>query len=1151
MLFNRLRLTGFKSFVEATELKIDKGLTGIIGPNGCGKSNLVEALRWVMGESNARRLRGGEMDDVIFNGSANRASRNLAEVVLSIDNTARDAPAAFNIAENLEISRRIERGVGSDFLINGKHTRARDVQTFLADLASGASSAALVSQGRVGAIVNAKPSERRQLLEEAAGVAGLRARRREAELRLQAADANLLRVDDVLGGLETQVNSLRKQARQAIKYRQLSEEIKNAEVAWLVKQHGLLQSEAENLNAAIVAAENALAQAAENVASTQTMQLAAAEAVDAQRREHSVFSAQVQRLVIENETLTRELAAIDQQQAALAGQSQQVAQDIAYEETQMQEAQIKLGLLDEEQAELLVAREAAIETINTAQLQWNDAQAAQTQYEQALGELTRSHAKIEAERHSLNQQQRALEQRQSQLQNQLTQLQNKLAQLQTQLAHTADLPALTAARDAAQAAIEVATVQQQTAELARQQADIAYKETRQAWQAAESIRAKLQAEHDALAALLQRDGAKGVLDQLSVAPGFETALAMALGDAAQAALDSAQAYYWQNLPQVLLPNLPAGATSLAEQVQAPPALTRCMGMIGLVNSDEMGERLQQQLQPGQLLVSAAGAMWRWDGLTIKAGTLTPAAVRLQQRNRLIAISTELSVQNAETAQVQEAYKAAESAAQTAQANEQQMRAAYSQAVRGQADAVRAYDQAQTATQAAQQQVLTAQEQITQGHASLAELDIQKEALLVQLNAMVPTSELLVASGAAQNRQDAARIAARGAQTAYDELQFAARQRSQRLQVIEQEQTQLQQRQGKAGERLDNLKIRAEQLASEQEILIAKPAALKISQAQVQQALLDQQDQLAKMAADVADAEANHRASEQVLRGAANTLGASREARIRLEGQGDLFKHRSHELNAKAQQALGVSMLELSQNHGLNAAALEQPLLELETQLQKAIRQRDGLGPVNLRAEVELNELEAQHTITASEKAELTAAIARLRGAIGHLNREARERLREAFEQVNGHFKILFGELFKGGQAELRLVDSEDPLEAGLEIVAQPPGKKLQSLSLLSGGEQALTAMALIFAMFKTKPSPICVLDEVDAPLDDANVDRFCTLLEAMAKEDKTRFLVITHHRLTMARMDRLYGVTMGEPGISQLVSVDLNRATAMVDKVAA
>jgi chromosome segregation protein len=1146
--FTKLRLAGFKSFVDPTELLIYPGLTGIVGPNGCGKSNLVEALRWAMGETSAKSMRGGEMDDVIFSGSTTRPARNVAEVVLSLDNQDRKVPAHFNDNDELAVSRRIERGSGSSYRVNGQEVRARDVQLLFADSATGAHSTALVSQGRVGALINAKPTDRRALLEEAAGITGLHSRRHEAELRLRAAEANLARLDDVIVTLESQLQALKKQARQAARYRNLNDHIRRVEATLL----HLLWQEA---TARLAAARDALLAAAAQVgaftgeaATAATRQAGVAADLPPLRQTEAAAAAEVQRLNHARDGLDQEEARIAAAQAEAERRAAQTEADIARESALAEDARAADARLAAELDSLTAEAAAEGTQVAAATAAVTEAQGAVDAREAELAAATQQIAAGEAAAAGVRRRLAELEGRVARLLQRATDIAAERTRLQLEIA---DDSALAAARDGLavrQAAFERLQADGPALEQARADAADVEAAARARLQDAQSALARIAAEEKALAALLanQTDLWPPLMNAVTVTPGYEAALGAALGDDLAASADAGAPLHWEMLPPADgAPALPVGAEPLASFVRGPEVLSRRLAQIGVVASEAEGRALAGQLAQGQRLVSRDGAMWRWDGFSVAAGTATTAETRLRQRARLDEVRQELTGLRATLGDAEAVHAAARQAATDAVARERAWRDAFQSALRGVEAARTELDTATQRVAAATARSVALDEAAAATEADVAETESQLAAARGD-EAALP--DLAAARERASDLQGelaglrARLIDCRGTQ---ERLQREAQARGQRIGTIADERRLWAQRVAAAEQQLATLAERRAAASAELDGLSRRPAEIA-AQRQTLLDLIEAAEGKRRQAADqLAAAETQLAAAVLELKAAEARLAEAREDRVRAEAAvaqaeehgNDVVQRIRERLDCAPEATAGIAELKADEAPPAREA--------VDTRLQRLLRERDNMGPVNLRAEAEAAELEQQITGLQTERSDLVNAIARLRSGISSLNREGRERLLAAFELVNTSFGTLFTRLFGGGHAHLKLTEAEDPLEAGLEIMASPPGKRLQVMSLLSGGEQALTALSLLFAVFLTNPAPICVLDEVDAPLDDANVDRFCSLVGELAHSTSTRFLVITHHRMTMARMDRLYGVTMAERGVSQLVSVDLQRAAQM------
>lgn len=1364
MQFTKLRLSGFKSFVEPTDFVIHPGLTGIVGPNGCGKSNLVEALRWVMGENSAKRMRGTGMDDMIFAGTATRPARNIAEVTLTLDNKSRTAPAAFNEMETVEITRKIEREKGSDYEINGNDVRMRDVQLLFADLASGANSPAMVSQGRVGAIINAKPTDRRMLLEEAAGISGLHSRRHEAELRLKAAEQNLERVVDVIGQLDNQLQSLKRQARQASRYRNIAGQIRKTEAILFHLKHDALRHALAEAEQALQAAEREVADRTLQVSEAHEAERIAAEALPPLRQHEAEAGAKLHRLVVAREGLEAEAQRAQEAADQVRQRLEQINADAARETALAEDAQATVARLSQEDAELQAQRAGEAETQTAAEAAVTEAEGKVSERQGELDRLSDRAAQEQANRARLRQAIEDGERRLARLRSRLDELGLEEARLQAQTESLAEAEAVNAEVEAKQQAVETArqsldaveTAHAQKIDAARQAYEAVEAEqarlieaaraaleaveaehgqkvdaarsllaqagseheqkieqaragltavegehaqkieaarsglnaveaehaekiaaarrgqeaaeaqrngvaqaeqgARDAWQGVQGELTRLKAEEAGLAKLLKVDEGNlfaPLIDQIQVAPGYEKALGAALADELNAATDPNAPMHWDALPPLTdAPGLPSGAEPLSRHVTGPAALQRRLSQIGLVSDDADGARLRAELRLGQRLVTRSGALWRWDGFTVKAGAPTSASVKLEQRNRLADLREELRDLEGRLGDAQRAYEEAKQATEAAAAAERAARQAIAAAeeernrARQQAAAVvqtaeqaraeareqaaaivqaaeraaaEARDRASQAVAVAERERQGARDQANQGvaqaererngareHAAqaitaaerernaarelanqdiaradrelgqardrqaegvrreaerqaqlaaLAEQKQQTEAEIAEaeqmrsaegaaLDALPPEDEVRQLIATVRGELDVLRQALVDARTTLEQLRRESESRGRRLEAIVIEMRAANARNESASQQLAQLTARREEAETELTRLELIPLELGDRQAALQQQIDLAEVERKEAAGHLANAEEAQQLAARTAREIEQLLGAGREARVKAEADMEHQRVSMDELAIRVREVLDCTLDQVLKVGEVEEGEEKAELPQVENRLERLRKERDNMGPVNLRAELEANEVEEKLTALSTEQTDLVTAIEKLRQGITTLNKEGRERLLEAFQKVDGHFQKLFVEVFGGGKAHLQLVESDDPLQAGLEIYASPPGKRLQVMSLLSGGEQALTALSLLFAVFLTNPAPICVLDEVDAPLDDANVERLCNLMEAMARQTQnlgegTRFVVVTHHPITMARMDRLFGVTMAERGVSTLVSVDL------------
>jgi chromosome segregation protein len=1139
----RLRLSGFKSFVEPTDFPIAPGLTGIIGPNGCGKSNLLEALRWVMGAASAKAMRGEGMDDVIFAGAAGRAPRGHAEVTMTLDASDGSGPAAHASAPVLEVTRRIDRGQGSSYRINGAEARARDVQLLFADASTGANSPALVRQGQISELIAARPQNRRRILEEAAGVAGLHGRRHEALLKLKGAEANLERLDDLAREVEASQARLKREARTAARYRALAAEVRKVEGALVLARWTEARAAEDKARLAADAAAARALEAARAAAAASAARLKADEPLAALREEALAAAAIRAHLAIELDRADRDLKAAKTEAERLGGEVTRILADLEREGRIGADAESAMARLSADLERL--EREIAAEPERTPLLQAAaaEAESQRVQAEAAVEGLAARLAAAEAER-------RAAEARARGVRERLSQAEQALASAKAERAALSGLDAapLAQARAAAEAAVEAearARAALESAETVRAEAARAEAETRLAMRAASDELSSAEAAARGLKEITKAPAGQAfppVLDQMAVEAGFEAALAAALGDDLAAALDAKALTHWSGaVAATPVSSWPPGVSPLSDRVRAPAALAARLAFIGVVDRNK-GAELAKSLPPGARLVSLQGDLWRWDGLVASADAPRPAQVRLEQKSRLAALEARLVGLRSQAAETKAAHDAA--AARMAQA-ETAVRAARA----APATAASLAAQCRERLMAEERAAALNDARLASLDQTLTRLEAERAAALAPLAeadaalaGLAPDTALQASLAQARAQAGVAREGAFAARAGLEREEAARTARARRMEGLRREMAEWRDRAGGVQARQTRLAKALEETRGALDMARQAPAKLELRLQEIadQSGLIAARETRAAQA--LAAAESERAACESAARAADATAADAREIRASADAHLESAISRVAETAMAVSAATNLTPRDLAARMAADALAVPPQAGGVEAHLAALKADLAALGQVNLRAEEDLEELTARLTSMATEREDLDGALVRLRRAIAALEAEGRDRLMAAFHVIDGHFRDLFTTLFQGGAAELRLVESPDPLESGLEIFACPPGKRLAVMSLMSGGEQALTAVALIFAVFLSNPAPICVLDEVDAPLDDANVERFCNLLDAMRQRAPTRFLTITHNPLTMSRMDRLFGVTMREKGVSQLVSVDLGQA---------
>ena len=1146
MRFEKVRLNGFKGFVDPVELELRDGLSGIVGPNGCGKSNLVEAIGWVMGENRPSIMRGEAMEDVIFSGAASRPARSFAEVALEIDNSDRAAPTAFNGDDRIEIARRISRDHGSSYRANGKDVRWRDIQILFAYAASGARSSALVRQGQISDLINAKPAARSGVLEDAAGIAGLFQRRREAELKLSATENNLERLQDIIEQHNSRIASLEKQARQAERYKKLAAQLREAEaillcLRWIEAEasHGAVKRELDEAIGSTSLLEAHAAKVSRERAEIESD-------LPRLRLEAGQAEAGLQRLISEQSVIKEQVTRTRQLIESLAAQISQLEIDLERESSLCKDATSMIEDLEAQKHRLEQAAAGHGEKMAAIEQEL-------TQIKTKLGDrektLDREKEQAAALRANMQTAQRTL----SDAKTALTNSKNRERSIASEVRRKEAILAEAGSR------VQLVAGEKSNAEKCAEQSENAFAASEAARFKAQSDLSKAQSalseaegrlkaltnESAELRKLLKSDASdeEKILNRISVAPGFEKAVGAAFGDDLFEAEVGANCNSgWKELPEYEdAAPLPPGTEPLSKHVQAPRLLARRLMQTGIAKSSDIA-RLQPMLRPGQRIVTKQGDLCRWDGLrTTPDDKPNAAALRLSQINRLNELITKLTEAEAAVAESARSktdcdakFRKIAEADKIARMNRRNAETAL-------AEANRKLAQAEAESGIAEKSLESLR--ATHAQARLETEDARsalEKAETARSNCKDPESASKVLE-AARKGVEAARSDLIEASALHDALKREQIDRRRQLSQVDVELGPWRARLNSASERMAEMAGRKVRLEKERRNSAEEPARLEIKRTEIARQIELGELRRKKSADALAEIEGLFREIRASEMDANKSLSDARETKARLDAKIEAASVQMNDAAKRLTDQCGSTPERIAeqfraQNEGEVQSA------EKEVEVNRLRRSLDSLGAVNLRAEQDIADIRKELDELLSECGDLESAVRTLRSSISNLNDEGSERLQEAFRKVDENFTKLFKILFGGGNARLELVRGDDPLDTGIEILCHPPGKRFSTLSLLSGGEQTLTAIALIFAFFLVNPAPICVLDEVDAPLDDANVTRFCDLLEEIASSTKTRFLVITHHSITMSRMDRLFGITMQERGVSQLVSVDLGEA---------
>ena len=1141
MKFQSVRISGFKSFLEPTEIQMNMGLTGVVGPNGCGKSNIVEAIKWIMGENSARQMRGDGMDDVIFSGTNERPSRNFAEVSIKLDNSEKKAPAIFNHYDEIEITRKIEREKGSVYRVNGKQVRARDIQLIFADNGTGARSSGIVGQGRIAQIIDSNPEDRRVILEEAANIKGLHSRRHEAELKLKGASDNLDRLSDIEQTYKEQLIELEKQGRKAARYRSVGERIRKAEATLFFNLMNNAKKEANDLDIQLKNANENVSQGQIKVAEHIKSQLHLANKIPDLKKDEAEKAATLQTLNITKIKLDEEKSSAQNALQNIINQINLINNDIARETEIKEDAKKSLSTLLTEEKNLKEDSENFSTKITKATDLVKKLRSISDAADNKLSTITSEIYSIKSDKSDLEKRINNLKQKIEVTQNQLANFnieddknrfkldKEKIINLKKLIQENNQL------NDGYK--VELEKLEKLETRLIEEKNTAVFEFN------------KVNLEFDSLSTLLGRDTLNsntlektiGNINNLEEAIGSvlgETLLAPILSDDQS----TENTTYWRDDFKTISPaSLPESVIPIVTKITKSSILDTALKGVGIVNNKEIAFKLQKKLTFGQALTTPSGGLWRWDGFVQPQGVQNSYSERLQQIARLRLLQNKLP-------SLEENQSLSEKRLDECFNNIKKYKDDLSNLQVKLSSLISESNQLELQNTKVESKLLSSEALIKElkntERMSLEELsELEKE-----FNNSLNLPSLLAEELKVRNNADQSRNELTDAMAAEQQIKSEESFQSRNLIQLGHQKENWKVREEEAKTRLISLEERLKTSQDEKNRLSTLPESFEKKEVElnikIEEAISNRNiaaDQLVKNETSLNDADKQVREAEKVV----STL---REEMIKIEALLNLSKAKIQNIEERVFEKLKIKSTEL--NKFINTKEEDQPIKSieiLEKTLQRLLNERETLGAVNLRAEDEMNEMLNKIEVMSKERVDLEEAIAKLRSGIFELNKEGRQRLKESFEEVNENFKQLFQKLFGGGNAELRLVGNEDPLQAGLEVLASPPGKKMQLLSLLSGGEQALTAISLIFSVFLCNPAPICILDEVDAPLDDTNVGRFCDLLNQIVDETNTYFMVITHHRLTMAKMDRLFGVTMEQKGISKLVSVDLEQASRIRD----
>jgi len=1136
MKFKSIRISGFKSFLESTEIPIDNGLTGIVGPNGCGKSNIVEAMKWVMGENSARQMRGDGMDDIIFSGTNERPARNFAEVSIKLDNTEKKAPSNFNQFDEIEISRKIEREKGSIYRVNGKQVRSRDIQLIFADNGTGARSSGIVSQGRISQIIDSSPENRRVILEEAANIKGLHSRRHEAELKLNGATDNLSRLLDIEQTYNEQLVELEKQARKASRYRSVGERLRKAESTLFIKLLNSSETDLKNFKNELEIATDRVNQAQLDVSKNTKSKLVAFDKIPELKKIEAEKAAFLQSLNINKIRLEEEKSSANKTLDNIFNQISQIEIDIEREEEIKEDSKKSLLNLEDEEKKLKTESKAFEGKIDQAISLVKELKKKSDEADQDLSSIN---SKI----YSINSNKENIEKRITDLKEKIKKSEFQIPQfniLEEEKSFKENKAKIIKGRKLLEEKNKLLLTKKNEYEAIKKILNDLNKAKTEADYKVNITKAEL----NSLSSLLGHDtSSKETLENsIDSFASLEKSIGSILGETLLAPvlsnLDTPKntPFWRKNLKGIIETKLPDGVKPIIKNIKNNSILDLALLGVGIVDNEEIAFKLQDKLSFGQALTTVEGGLWRWDGFVQPPQVQNSYSERLQNIAKLRSLEKEIPNLENRQKSIQSKIDKNELYINVIEKNILELESQIY-------DLIEANNNLNLLNTKIESKIGSSKILVKE-HQNIIDLSnkelnlLNKELINSSNLPLLLTEELKI-----RNIADQCRNSLTDAMAAEQQVRNHESYQSRNLLQIKNQKNNWKKREDEAIARLLTLQNRQKSLSEEKQKLMNLPDNFKKREDELNLEI-NKALQLRNKAADnLVEAETNLNELEKLEKLSEQNMSSLREEMIKIEAKLNLSKSQVKNIEERVWEKLRINTDQLYEIANLDKNdEIDISIDALEKTVHRLINERDSIGAVNLRAEEEMKEMRDKIKTMSDERIDLEQAIDKLKTGIFELNKEGRQRLKESFEEVNKNFKNLFQKLFGGGNAELKLIGNEDPLHAGLEVLASPPGKKMQLLSLLSGGEQALTAISLIFSVFLCNPAPICILDEVDAPLDDSNVGRFCNLLENIVEETDTYFMVVTHHRLTMAKMDRLFGVTMEQKGISRLVAVNLEQA---------
>ena len=1142
MELKKIKLHGFKSFEKQTEFEIKRGLTGIVGPNGCGKSNVLDSLQWVMGETSYKNLRGSEMDDVIFSGTDTSPSRNFAEVSVIMSEATNTSDKSQTNSDEYEIKRRIERNSGSKYYINSIEKRAKDVQLFFADNSLGPHSISIVKQGQINQIIESKPNERRKILEEAAGISGLHHRKHEAILRLNATRQNIDRLSDIINVVGAEMSSLKRQANQAEKFKTIASQIRDYEKELLKIDWHSIEAKKKELDESIRDTQGNVKNIKDEIGNLETENNDLADFIKPIKQEYEILIEDLQQKRSNELNLKNELQYTTEKITTVSKQIEQTLVDLEREKTNLTDQVGQITGLDSKLTELY-------KTIN-------DIQKIESNIIQASSDAIESYKILEKEYNSQLSKALTMETENKNIEGQIEECQENLKKLSTELESALNNKSYPGVDKSNEKDRDSSINDQKQIEekLLSTMGDIdkCEKIKNELSEDLEKnkelnlildleIQQSQKTKKELEDFLLSLENPDAIVNKIKIIDGFEKKVGRILNDLEISTLKKGKKF-WISANQEFDDKFADSITPLADLIEGPEEIYVFLKYTGYTEITETN-KIIKLLRPGQQVINANGEIIRWDGFIQKFNTDTENINIPHARKKIVAIDKniqskvmKLEILKKETKQVSENLEKIR--------NEQSIKKEnWKMLIEDQkkvTDKIKDLDQKINAEKDSalsnEIKINSIEENIKMNKRNIESLSLKK----------INKTEIEIA----QNSLEKVKQDFYNAKTIADIKEA-------NTQNILREKRDLEKNQKDVIENRNSWEIRknqtekqlndlSERLNNSEESLKAiefEPEKIKQKQTEIERELEHLSQKKQDLQNKLETYEQKYQKNNEKIKLLESDLMKDSEILIQARTKLENLDDKKIELNDKIKINLGINAEDLF-NDASPSSLDREKVIEL---LSRAYSQREKIGAVNLTASDQFDEKKVYHEELCRENDDLVSATETLQKGIVEIDREARERLQQSYEKVNSNFKLLFEKLFDGGKAELKLDDNEDILNAGLDIVAWPPGKKPQTISLLSGGEQALTVIALILAVFLENPAPVCILDEVDAPLDDTNVKKFCDTLDDLSKNSNTKFLIVTHHPYTMSRMDRLFGITMAKKGESVMLSVDLNQAEKMVN----